>query len=153
MAMKRGKKVSETVKSATEEIVKPGKKASAKTVKTKVAAPKATAKPEAKKAAKPEAKAAPAANQYPNSYVVIDHPVDKEIVSGLHYAIRIGASADGRVEISFDDGEWIPCRPAAGYWWFDWGYFTPGTHKLVARLINPEGKVMKVTAPTTCEVV
>ena len=86
------------------------------------------------------------------SYVVIDHPLEGEIISGLHYAIRIGASDNGAVEISFDGGEWQPCRASAGYWWFDWGYFTPGTHKIVVRLRNPEGGTIKKAPAVVCEV-
>ena len=88
----------------------------------------------------------------PDYYVVIDHPQSKEVVSGLHYAIRIGATDAGYVEVQFDDGDWIPCRPSAGYWWLDWGYFTPGTHKIVARLLNNEGKTLKKSTVTKCTV-
>lgn len=35
-----------------------------------------------------------------SSYIVIDYPNEAEIINGLHYALRIGASNDGYVEIS-----------------------------------------------------
>jgi len=89
----------------------------------------------------------------PSAYVVIDHPSNGETVSGLHYAMRIGASGDGFVEISFNGGEWLPCRHSAGFWWFDWGYFTPGAYTIVARLRTQEGRTVKKSAPVKCEVV
>jgi len=116
------------------------------------AAPAAPAA-EIKKAAftKPK-KAAVKASVDPKSYVVVDHPQDGEIISGLHYAIRIGASDNGSVEISFDGGEWQPCRASAGYWWFDWGYFTPGIHDITVRLRDAEGQAVKKSSAVRCEV-
>jgi hypothetical protein len=77
-----------------------------------------------------------------SSYIVIDYPNEGEIISGLHYALRVGASSDGYAEISFNDGEWLPCRFSGGYWWFDWTDFTPGHHCLSARLISHNGDVI-----------
>jgi hypothetical protein len=85
--------------------------------------------------------------------VAIDYPTKGEVVSGLHYAIRIGSTKDGQVEISFNNAEWIPCRYAEGYWWYDWGYFTPGAYKLVARTVDSQGKVIGKSEPTPCKVV
>lgn len=107
---------------------------------------------EVKKAA-PKAKAVVVkAAVDPKSYLVIDHPAQGEIISGLHYAIRIGASDNGSVEISFDGGEWQPCRASAGYWWFDWGYFTAGSHKIAARLVDSVGVVVKKSPVLKVEV-
>lgn len=86
-------------------------------------------------------------------YVVVDHPQNNEIVSGLHYAIRIGASNTGSVDLSIDNGDWQACRNAAGFWWFDWGYFTPGTHKITARLQDGQGKTIKKSTVIKCKVV
>ena len=107
----------------------------------------AAAVPETKKAAVKVSK--PAVD---SAYIVVDHPQENELISGLHYAIRIGASDNGSVEISFDNGEWQQCRPSAGYWWFDWGYFTPGIHSVTARLRNADGKTLKKTPSIKCEV-
>ena len=79
------------------------------------------------------------------TYLTIDFPVESEIVKGHHYAIRVGASQEGYVELSFNEGEWHPCRFAAGYWWFDWVYFTPGKYTLRARLVDHNGKVIVKT--------
>lgn len=85
------------------------------------------------------------------SYVVIDYPVEAEVIESGHYAIRIGASNDGYVEISFNDGEWIPCRFTSGYWWFDWMYFEPGEHTLAVRLVDLQGNTILETEPRKCK--
>ena len=111
-----------------------------------------TSEPKPKKAAaaaKSKKEKSPAANYY----VVIDYPQEGETVSGLHYAIRIGASEGGNVEISIDGGDWQQCRNGGGYWWYDWGYFTPGTHKLTARLVDQNGKVLKKSAVRKCQII
>ena len=88
-----------------------------------------------------------------NTYIVIDHPCESEIVSGNNYVIRIGASFDGYVEISFNDGEWQPCRFASGYWWFDWMYYKTGNCKISARLVANDGVVIKISNIRKCKVV
>ena len=88
----------------------------------------------------------------PQAYVVIDYPYENEIISGSEYVIKIGASKDGYVEISFNDSEWKPCRFASGYWWFDWKYFQPGKFKIVARLLSGENKVIKISDTRVCKV-
>jgi len=124
--------------------VKKAKKAADVSTAAAVTGPKVPAVKTKKAAAKPAAE--------PKVYVVLDHPQVDEIISGLHYAIRIGASDNGAVEISFDNGEWQPCRPSAGYWWFDWGYFTPGAHKITARLRDAAGATVKKSPVVKCEV-
>ena len=96
--------------------------------------------------------AAPAESKY---FCVIDYPVNGETVSGLHYAIRMGASdvPGAHVEVQINGGDWTPARFADGFWWFDWGYFTPGPHKIQARIIDQDGKVYKKSAITKCTVV
>ena len=85
------------------------------------------------------------------SYILIDYPTDGELLSGVHYAIRIGASGDGSCQISFDGQNWNDCRHHSGYWWYDWSYFLPGTYRINARLVDNTGKVLKKTA-TKCKV-
>ncbi|MDR2396098.1 MAG: hypothetical protein LBD57_05810 [Endomicrobium sp.] len=87
-----------------------------------------------------------------NSYIVIDYPFESENIKGFHYVIRVGASNEGYVELSFNNGEWLPCRFASGYWWFDWSYFTPGDHFISARLVNPSGDVILQTENRKCRV-
>ena len=136
--------------SATDTLVKPAKTVKKKIVRAKKQ-PKAIAVPAANitPAVAPKAAAAPS-----KPYVVIDFPVTSETVSGLHYAIRMGSSDDNNsVQIQFNGGEWLPCRSTAGYWWYDWGYFIPGTYKIVARLVDAEGNQIKKTSITKIEVV
>ena|SRR5271157_2210772 len=86
-----------------------------------------------------------------NSFILIDYPTDGELLNGVHYAIRIGASGDGNCQISFDGQNWNDCRQVGGYWWYDWTYFLPGSYKINARLVDKTGKVLKKTA-TRCKV-
>jgi hypothetical protein len=75
-----------------------------------------------------------------NAYLFIDYPVENDILQANgHYAIRIGASHDGYVELSFNGGEWVPARFSDGYWWFDWAYFSAGDYTLAARIVGPDG--------------
>lgn len=150
MAMKAIKKKNAAVMENTGEI---------KEIKKKKAAKKTTVK---KKTAKPKSasvKAEKAVNdikkevcKYPNAYLVIDHPIEMETIYGSHYAVRIGASTDGYVEISFNDGEWQPCRYDAGYWWFDWTYFAQGHYSIKVKLTDPNGNTILESAPRKCRI-
>jgi hypothetical protein len=83
----------------------------------------------------------------PNAYLVIDYPIESDILKAdRHYAIKIGASQDGYVEISFNGGEWVPARFSDGYWWFDWMYFSAGDYTLAARMIGQDGKAVAETS-------
>ena len=77
---------------------------------------------------------------FPTSYVVIDYPQENEVITHPSYAIRIGASGNGVVEVSIDGGEWNYCRYALGFWWFDWANYPGGTHRIIARLRDNDGK-------------
>jgi len=141
--------------------VKKSVKASAveKEVEKKKVAAKSTKKTTVKKPAEKKAEVKQQEQQvvqaaaYPNAYVIIDHPCEKENISGNEYVIRIGASMDGYVEISFNDSEWQPCRFASGYWWFDWKYFQPGNIKINARLVSNEGQIVKLSDVRKCKVI
>jgi hypothetical protein len=92
-------------------------------------------------------------NRESGAYLIIDYPVENDVVhSSGHYAIRIGASQNGYVELSFNGGEWIPCRYNDGYWWFDWVYFSAGDYVISARMVGPEGSSVIETAPRKCKV-
>ncbi|MDR2192124.1 MAG: hypothetical protein LBO62_04535 [Endomicrobium sp.] len=81
-----------------------------------------------------------------NAYLIIDYPIENDILQANgHYAIRIGASHDGYVEVSFNGGEWVPARFSDGYWWFDWVYFSAGDYTLAARMIGQDGKTVAET--------
>jgi len=118
--------------------------------KKKTTSKKATAKKsttEVKKEVAPKT----VSNANPNAYLVIDYPVEAEQINSNHYAIRLGASPDGYVELSFNDGEWNPCRYADGYWWFDWVYFNPGNYKLAARMVGNNGETVAKTGTRKCK--
>ncbi|MCL2389602.1 MAG: hypothetical protein FWC85_04395 [Elusimicrobia bacterium] len=146
----------------TAEVAKPVKKAAAKKPAAKTAGAVKTVKsakaPVVKKTAVKAAKKSGAANgkisvdSYAGTYIVLDHPVHNETIFGNHYAIRIGASQDGFVEISFNKGEWQPCRYAAGYWWFDWEYFMPGNYTIAVRLVDQGGETISQSDHRPCTV-
>jgi hypothetical protein len=148
MATRKIKKAAATAKNVLEAAIAtlPVKKKTVRARKPKAAVVKESARTTATAAAQ-------SAVPSPELYILIDYPVDNETVSGLHYAIRVGASDAGFVELSFDGGDWQTCRAAAGYWWFDWGYFSPGTHKIVARLCDQDGKTLKKSSPVTVTVI
>ena len=87
-------------------------------------------------AVKPPRRNVKAAQQ--KRYVRVDYPTEGETIASETYAFRVSASATERVEISIDNGEWLPCRPSVGYWWYDWSHFNAGPHSLQAR-IPPAG--------------
>ncbi|HOW27353.1 MAG TPA: hypothetical protein PK876_02475 [Elusimicrobiota bacterium] len=89
----------------------------------------ASAAPAVTPKAKTKTKAAPATEQY----VVIDYPMEGEII-GPCYTVRIGAYPTPKVEVSIDGKDWCACRESAGYWWFDWSGYTPGPHTVEARI-------------------
>jgi hypothetical protein len=71
-------------------------------------------------------------------YVRVDYPMEGDVIASETYTFRISASPTERIEISIDNGEWLPCRPSVGYWWYDWLDFSAGPHSLRAR-IPPAG--------------
>lgn len=142
MVTKKAKKTVSAVKKAS---VTTKKKSTAKTAKKTVAV---------KKVAEVKKQVCEQIQQETNnnSYVIIDHPVENETIYGDNYVLRIGASFDGYVEVSFNDGEWQPCRFASGYWWYDWMYYKSGNVKIVARLVCNDGKILKISDIRKCKV-
>jgi len=78
----------------------------------------------------------------PGAYVVIDFPIESEIICANHYALRIGASKHGYAEVSLNNGEWLPTRENAGFWWFDLFNIGTGKHTIAARLCDNSGTVI-----------
>ena len=91
-----------------------------------------------------------AAASFPTSYVVIDYPVENELITHPSYAIRVGTSGNGVVEMSIDGGEWTYCRYALGFWWFDWANYPAGSHRIVARLRDNDGKELNKSKIRKC---
>jgi hypothetical protein len=79
--------------------------------------------------------------------IALDYPQERESVISPEYTFRVAARAATRVEISIDDGAWRPCRPAEGYWWYDWSGYMSGRHQAVAR-IQPQNDGQKATSRT-----
>ncbi|MDE2236441.1 MAG: hypothetical protein KGK30_00995, partial [Elusimicrobia bacterium] len=55
-----------------------------------------------------------------------------ERVENESYTVRICAEQARTVRIAVDQGEWRDCRPAVGFWWFDWAPEASGEHELIA---------------------
>lgn len=84
------------------------------------------------------------------NYVVIDHPQENEIINHPSYSIRIGASGSSIIEVSINGGDWETCRCSLGYWWYDWTNYPSGAHKIIARLCDNNGKVLKKSKIRKC---
>ena len=83
-------------------------------------------------------------------YVFIDYPQENEVISHPHYAIKIGATTNSKIEVSIDKGDWQPCRFAGGHWWYDWTNISAGNHKITARLCDSSGKLLEKTKIRKC---
>jgi hypothetical protein len=77
--------------------------------------------------------------------ITVDYPQERERVTSPDYTFRIEAKEASRVEISIDDNVWQPCRPADGYWWYDWSGYMSGKHQAVAKM-QPQNDGQKVTS-------
>ncbi|MDR0952575.1 MAG: hypothetical protein LBM71_00030 [Elusimicrobiota bacterium] len=75
--------------------------------------------------------------------VCIDYPLHDDTISCGHYSFRVGAigNIDG-IKISVNGGPWQDCRPANGYWWYDWWNFEEGVH-IVEALALIDGEEVK----------
>jgi hypothetical protein len=62
----------------------------------------------------------------------VDYPQEGELISARGYTFRIAGQALN-VEVAIDGDEWRPCRPAQGYWWFDWSGYASGRHQMLVR--------------------
>ena len=77
----------------------------------------------------------------PAPKVTVDYPQQNEKIASAQYAVRVGAPEDVKsVEVAVDQGSWLPCRKAVGYWWYDWSGYGKGEHEIVARIETQEGK-------------
>lgn len=66
--------------------------------------------------------------------VVIDYPLEGEIINSHYYTFRIGTTPVDCVEVTTNGKEWHHCRPAAGYWWYDWSGYNSGPYIIQARI-------------------
>lgn len=73
--------------------------------------------------------------------VIIDYPLEREIISAPVYTFRLSALTPESVEISFDGQEWRPCRESVGFWWYDWAGYQGGTYTVQARMVGKDGRI------------
>lgn len=72
--------------------------------------------------------------------VRVECPREGEAIAGPCYSFHIAAAPGTMgVEVSVDQGGWMPCREALGLWWFDWSGFDKGDHELTARALIGDG--------------
>ena len=83
-------------------------------------------------------------------YVSIDYPREGDVFKQGSYGIRISASKGYTPEVAIDGHEWKPCRPAVGFWWFDWSRYPVGSHTIEARLRDGQKLLKKVLRSCTC---
>ena len=84
------------------------------------------------------------------NYIIIDYPQENEIINHPGYTIRIGASGNGVVEVSIDGGTWKQCHHSVGYWWYGWSNYPKGARKIIARLRDNNGKILKKSEVRNC---
>ena len=66
--------------------------------------------------------------------VRVEYPREGDVIAQPSYTFHITTATNAdSVEVSIDQGEWIPCRESLGAWWHDWSGFEKGNHELVAR--------------------
>ncbi|HBL18361.1 MAG: hypothetical protein A2X36_10890 [Elusimicrobia bacterium GWA2_69_24] len=80
--------------------------------------------------------------------LAVHYPKAEEVIAAKEYTFRIMTRLPGPVEISLDKGPWLPCRPAIGYWWYDWMCDGEGEHVIVARVFGEDNEIA-VTEPRT----
>lgn len=80
--------------------------------------------------------------------ISIDFPAQHERITGARYTFRVSAELgpDERVLVSVDDDPFQSCRFASGHWWFDWENYRSRHHRLVAKIIAPDGEIVSETA-------
>lgn len=147
MATKKVKKAVKTESVVKKPVAKKKVVAKKKTVAKKAPVKKACCPPEKELVENKESV------ENNRSYVIVDYPIENEIIDGSNYVLRIGASTDGYVEVSFNSGEWLPCRFASGYWWFDWNCFKSGNVTIEARIVSSDGKIVKSSIIRKCKIV
>lgn len=81
--------------------------------------------------------------------ITIDYPNADETIAASQYTIRVGVPEDAElVEVSIDGSPWQVCRPAVGYWWYDWSDYLTGRHQLMGRVRLRDGEVYTTSART-----
>jgi len=74
----------------------------------------------------------------------VESPEEGELITRSHCSFRISADEAKEVSVSIDSGPWRPCRPQAGFWWYDWARFADGRHAVEAMMRAHDGNVRSV---------
>ncbi|HAZ09339.1 MAG TPA: hypothetical protein DCZ01_12665 [Elusimicrobia bacterium] len=71
----------------------------------------------------------------------LDYPRQDETISYLYYTLRVCAPETAEsVDISINQGPWLACRKAAGFWWHDWSGYDNGEYEVIARTPGKNGR-------------
>ena len=72
---------------------------------------------------------------------VVDFPSQAETIASSHYTFRISSPEKAEsVDVSIDQGPWLACRKAEGFWWRDWSDYQRGAHEVIARTPGKNGR-------------
>lgn len=102
----------------------------------KISAVKAVKKSAAPKKPAEPAKVVPAGKLS----VIVDYPREGDLVRPGHYAVRIDALGAAEVQVKLDGTDWLECREAVGFFWYDWSPQKPGPVVVAARARKPKGR-------------
>ena len=76
------------------------------------------------------------------SAVRVECPSEGEAVARPDFTVHIVAMSGAQgVDVSIDQGEWMPCRESLGLWWYDWSGYVKGAHVLLARTRMADGVI------------
>lgn len=71
--------------------------------------------------------------------LAVNYPRQNEVITSWQYTVRVFAPTGAkRVGISIDQGPWKSCRPAVGFWWYDWSGYANGEHEIVTSMVAPD---------------
>jgi hypothetical protein len=77
--------------------------------------------------------------------ITVDYPQENETITSYNYTFRVSTPAEADiVEMSINNGPWMPCRSDVGYWWYDWSNMQPGKYQIRARMHTKAG-IMHMT--------
>lgn len=97
----------------------------------------------------PKEPKAPKAPKAQKQSIVVDFPVEREIVTSPTYAFRISTTAVQGVQVSIDGKDWQPARESVGFWWYDWSGYAAGPHTIEARIPSDKpGRSLAATVPS-----
>lgn len=76
----------------------------------------------------------------------VDFPAQDETVLSTQYTFRVSAPEKAEsVDVSINQGSWLACRKAEGFWWYDWSGYDNGEHELIARTPGKNGRFLMST--------